>query len=198
MAKKSNAPRGKKANGKHPAAGRKVTRKHNIQPALSAENFEAKRESFLQHRKLIENHHAKELAAKALRLKAQKDAKADGFPAKLFVIARDLCGTDKQAAKVKGEVRDRLTVARYLGDPLGEQLDLFVDATKVEQADFRAEGEQASRDNKPARPPYDPGTDAYNQWMEGYQAHQSTLMKGFKPLPPADGFDDDLDPARPM
>jgi len=195
----------------HPAAGRGVARTDNS--AGSSVEFEAQRERFLQYRKQIEAHYTAEMLAKEKRIAAQKDAKAAGFNAKLFVIARALTGTDKQASAVKKEVKNRLLVARYLGDPLGNQLDLFVDATRIETVDHRAEGMQASRDNKPAKSPHAPGTEAYTAWMAGYQEHQATLAKGFKPLQngddqddepddggPDDGEDwgDDQDPARPI
>lgn len=200
MARKSNAPRGKKGNSKHPAAGRKVSRADNEAPLSPDDDFQDKRERFLQHRKQIDHLLAKEAAAKALRVEAEKDAKAGGFAKKLFAIARDLTGTDKKAKKVKAEVVDRLTVARYIGDPLGKQLDLFADATAIERVDPYEEGEQASRDGKPAKPDHAPDTEAYIAWMAGYQTHQATLLKGFKPLvpDPDDWGDADRDPARPI
>ena len=74
-----------------------------------------------------------------------------------------------------------LQVARWLGHPMGAQLDMFEAPDRTPIAD-RAydEGKQASIENRSAKPSYAPETEAYRSYMSGYHDHQRELAGGLK------------------
>lgn len=192
-----------KAPKKVPAAGRKVAKSHNQDVAL-----EARRENFLIHLKAWERV-TTEYDKKLKDIKAA--LKADGHAVGEMKVAVDLKANDKRNSRVRSAVETRLRVAYYIGDPLGAQLDLFVQPDRTPAVD-RAydQGKQDSMENKPCKPSYDPSTPQYAQYMAGYGDHQETLTKGFKPLKKAKGDDapaasypadedwGDTDPAGPL
>jgi hypothetical protein len=61
--------------------------------------------------------------------------KVDGFLLLDMQVADDLSGSPKQEAKVRVAVERRLKVARWLGHPLGNQLDLFEKASPTATID---------------------------------------------------------------
>ena len=190
-----------------------MTRAHN-EPALNADEEQAKIECFNAHRDKIRPLEARLETAKKLVAEAYADAKKDKLPKKMFGIAKKLLGTKKQEDGIIGDVKMIRFVAKAVGHSMAAQLDLFAQDDGPTTISPEQEGEQASRDNKPAKPPYAPDTELYQRWMAGYYAHQETLQKGFKPLqpegkkskakdepapPPDDGWgDDEHDPARPL
>jgi len=112
------------------------------------------------------------------------EARGAGFTKKMLQIADDLL-TTRGESKIKGEVTERLKVARMIGHPMGQQFDLFEKgvAAKVATVD-RAydEGKQASMENRPAKPADAPGTPGYDAYMRGFHDHQQSLAGGIKPL----------------
>lgn len=138
------------------------------------------REAFLHHNTKVIGLRAKADAARTLLNEAYTDAKSDGFAKKKFDIARFL-SSPKTEHKVKAEVAERLQVARWMGHPLGAQMDMFnePDRTPVVDRAYDA-GKQASMENRQRTPPHDPSTDAYRAWMAGYDDHQRELHGGFK------------------
>jgi len=112
------------------------------------------------------------------------EARSAGFTKKMLQIADDLV-TTRGESKIKGEIGDRLKVARMIGHPMGQQYDLFEKgvAAKVATVD-RAydEGKQASMENRPAKPNDAPGTPGYEAYMRGFHDHQQTIAGGIKPL----------------
>jgi hypothetical protein len=70
-----------------------------------------------------------------------------------------------------------MQAARWVGSGIGAQLDLFVQPNRTPAAE-RAydEGKQASMENKPRKPPYDPSTTQFRSWMKGFNEHQGTLI----------------------
>jgi hypothetical protein len=134
--------------------------------------------------------------------------KADGYKVIQMQVADDLSGSPKQEAKVQVAVHDRLQVARWVGHPMGKQLDLFAQPDRTPAVD-RAydEGKQAFMEDKRATPPYAPGTPQYTRWLLGYHDAQDARVRGgLKPLEDQgqeDGDDDtsgwgESDPARPL
>jgi hypothetical protein len=136
------------------------------------------REAFLVHRTTWNNIEAKRATFKRLEAEAKAALKADGFSVKQMKIADDLA-TETGEKKIQGEVKDRLQVARWLGLAMGSQLDLFEepDRTPIVDRAYDA-GKMASMNDKPAKPPHAPETEAYKAWMSGYHDHQATIVPG--------------------
>ena len=114
--------------------------------------------------------------------------KQDKFTKKQFELA-DALDTISGEARITSEVSDRLQVARWLGHPMGAQMDLFNEPDRTPIID-RAydEGKAASMANKPAKPGnYAPGTDAYAAYLEGFHDHQRELAGGIKASPSTNG-----------
>lgn len=104
----------------------------------------------------------------------------DGFTVKLFDIA-DALGTVKGEARVVGEVKDRLQVARWMGHAMGNQLDLFEEPDRTPSDDVAYDqGKMASMENRAAKPPHDPSTSQYKAYMAGFHDHQRQLAGGIK------------------
>lgn len=153
--------------------------------------FAQEQSLFLDHRRTIGAALALEEAAKKKRQDAEALARGDGFPTKLFKIARDLA-TTRGEARVEGDVGDRLKVARFIGHKMGAQWDLFEQASaKPEKSVDRAydEGRQASAENRPAQPAGSPGSPEYDAHMRGFHDHQGSMLgRGIRePNGPATG-----------
>lgn len=205
-----------KKTGAFPASDRKVTRAHN-EPTMNADEEQAKMDCFNAHRDKIRPLEARLESVKKLVAEAYADAKKDKLAKKMFAIAKKLLGTKKQEDGIIGDIRMVRFVAKAVGHSMAAQFDLFAQDDKPSTISPEQEGEQASRDNKPAKPPYAAETEQYQRWMAGYYAHQETLAKGIKPMkkgaptqgrregpaqdaspPPDDGWGDDEDPAAPF
>ncbi len=153
-------------------------------------NAEAVRANFLQHRNLWNNAVAKlKVAEKALK-EVVGDLKSDGFTKKQMQIADMLVASPKKEAKVVGEVKDRLQVARWIGHAMGKridlnQLDLFgpdAPAGDPVQAAYEA-GEKSGLAGETANVPGQYSANDLSQaWLSGHHQGQSTLQKGIKPL----------------
>jgi hypothetical protein len=131
----------------------------------------------------------KELAntAQANLRNGYKTAKKDGFLKRDFDIAFRLKSQTGEKA-IKAEIARDMTIAKWLGYGLGKQLDLFLEADDHDiEAQAYADGEEASRTNKPAAPIYAPETPGYEAYMRGFHDHQETLVKGIKKLEPESG-----------
>jgi hypothetical protein len=114
-------------------------------------------------------------------------------------IARAECGDDAVAriktaidmetpegeARVKAEIVATLEVARWMGAPIGTQFTLFAAGEDLSPADRAyAEGEVASRQGQPAKPPYAPETPEYRQYMTGFHDQTAKAVSaGIKKLP---------------
>jgi hypothetical protein len=187
---------GKRGNGK--TKTNKQTKAKGPRDAKAGDNkpprtFDEERALFLSHNRVMIDARAKVNAAKAIELDALMAAKADGFDKKDFDIARDLAAGHKPEAKVETDVRRRLRVARFVGHKLGEQYDLFElpDRTPAVDRAYDA-GKQASMENKPRKPPHAPESEQYAAWIAGYNAHQETIMSGFKAPPSTDADGDEI------
>jgi hypothetical protein len=106
-----------------------------------------------------------------------KTAKKDGFLQRDFDVAFRL-KTQTGEKQIKAEIARDMTIAKWLGYSLGKQLDLFVEAEEHDiEAQAYADGEEASRTNKPASPIYAPQTPGYDAYMSGFHDHQETIVK---------------------
>jgi hypothetical protein len=196
------APKAAKAKAPSPGKG------HNKGP--TDRNQDDIREGFLVHRGTWNQLTAAQKALDKRWTDCKAALKADGYKVIQMQIADDLSGSPKQEAKVHAAVHDRLQVAQWVGHPMGNQLDLFAQPDRTPAVDrSRDEGKQASMENKPCKPPYDPSTPQHQAWIEGYQEDQARIASGIKPLKDDDGEgeDDDgggwgesseRDPARPL
>jgi hypothetical protein len=116
-----------------------------------------------------------------------KAAKTDGFLKRDFDVAFRLQGQLGEK-EIKAEIARDMTIAKWLGYALGKQLDLFVDAVEHDvEGQAYAEGEEASRENRPAEPIYAPGTPGFEAYMQGFHDHQEGLAKGIKKAEPTSG-----------
>ena len=137
---------------------------------------------------LFLDHHLPKLArlldvaatAQANLRNGYKTAKADGFLKRDFDVAFRL-KTQLGEKEIKTQIARDMTIAKWLGYALGKQLDLFVEADDYDvEGQAYSEGEEASRDNKPATPVYAPGTPGFDAYMRGFHDHQEELSKGIK------------------
>jgi hypothetical protein len=121
---------------------------------------------------------------------ARKRAKADGFTRtelEAAVAMHDPAGEER----VRMEVLERLRAAKWMGAALGTQFDLLERLQSGQGAYFGPSdpfdaGKLASMQNQPRKPPHDPGTEAYEAWMNGYAQDQERISRGFKSRPPID------------
>lgn len=142
-----------------------------------------------ESKQLFLDHHLPKVAQlkeRAARAQADlrngyKTAKKDGFLKRDFDVAFRL-RTQTGERAIKAEIARDMTIAKWLGFGLGKQLDLFLEQDEHDiEAQAYADGEEASRDNKPASPIYAPGTPGYEAYMHGFHDHQEGLAKGIKP-----------------
>lgn len=180
---------------------------HNTAAANDQRNDDQIRAGFNQHRQAWVQLTAKQKTLDKLWTDAKAALKADGYKVIQMQIADDLAGSPKQEAKVHVAVQDRLQVAKWIGHPLGAQLDLFAQPDRTPAVDRAYDlGKQAFMENQPAKPPYDSSTPQYAKWLEGHSDAQSAaLKKGIKPLetedpatPPGWGASRQRDPSRPL
>lgn len=161
-------------------------------PELSADE---KSDIFFQHRRRYIAAKEKQDAAKAaLRTVSNdltevlKDAKAEGISREDFEISV-LLDSPEGEEKVQAKLARTIEVAKWMGSTVGTQFEMFEDRTPAVDI-ARKKGERDSQDNLSRSPPYDPSTEQYRAYMEGYNAHQERLMKGYKPPPSQNGHTD--------
>lgn len=107
-----------------------------------------------------------------------KDALRDGFTKADFELAAELSSPEGEKAYIE-RVANQMRIATYVGAAIGTQFSLLdlTDRTPIADRAY-SEGERASMESKPCQPPYDPSTEASRKWIEGWQAHQSSMLKG--------------------
>ena len=170
-------PKARSKKGAVSASDRVVTASHN-----SSDEEAARMDCFNAHREKIRPLEARLESVQKLVAEAYADAKKDKLPKKMFSLAKKLLGSKKQEDGVIGDLKMIRFVAKAVGHSMANQLDLFAQDDKPSTISPEQEGEQASRENKPAKPPYAAETEGYQRWMAGYYAHQETLAKGIKPM----------------
>lgn len=170
----------------------RTTKAPKPSPAVAAakENPDTDKEAkalFLQNLSKVADLKNKLNTANANLRNAYKTAKADGFLKKDFDVAFEIQGAEGEKKK-KSAIARELTIAKWLGCDLGEQLDMFLEPSRVPASD-RAyqEGETASMTGKPLKCDYHESTEQYRQFVSGFNAHQATLQGGFKKLEDKDG-----------
>jgi hypothetical protein len=166
-----------------PKAAR-AAKKHNTAAESDQRTEDQIRAGFLHHRQAWNQMTAKQKAIDKQWTDVKAALKADGYKVLHMQVADDLAGSPKAEAKVHTAVQDRLQVARWIGHPMGAQLDLFGQPDRTPATDKAYdEGKQAFMEDKRATPPYAPGVPQYTQWLAGWHAAQDARVRGgLKPL----------------
>lgn len=192
--KKPRAPKTPKTRADAPgAAAVQAQQGHNGPPERTADEVQM---GFLQHRTAWNEWKAKRAVVDKIEKDTKAALKADGYLVEEMKVADDLSKNAKSELKVTSSVKLRLRVAKWIGHPMGAQMDLFAQPDRTPLAD-RAynEGRQASMESKPAKPPHSPETEAYRRYMDGFHEHQATLGNGFKKPEAENGAADGEDPS---
>jgi hypothetical protein len=138
-----------------------------------------RRALFLTHRTSWNEYQAKLKAVETIGDEVKAALKSDGFTIKMMKIADQLADV-KGEAVVKSEVEDRLKVARWLGHPLGAQLDLFEQPDRRPATEVAFEnGKTAGMEGRVRKPPHSPEVPQYEEWMRGWYEGQKLLGKKF-------------------
>ena len=106
-----------------------------------------------------------------------------------WALLKDEKGEEKLKEKIEAQMR----IARWLGLAMGTQAELFAEDRTPSVDRAYADGKRACMENEPRKPPHDPSVPQYQRWIDGYDAGQEILARGFKPLKEAED-DRDLRP----
>lgn len=132
---------------------------------------------FKHHNPKIQAQKAAVATAVSELRKLYKTAKADGFEKADFDTATQL-ETPEKEAKTKARIARQLQVAQFLDADLGQQLDMFLEPSRVPAVD-RAynEGQNAAMQHLAAKPGYDMATEQHREYMRGYHEVQTKQLK---------------------
>jgi hypothetical protein len=135
------------------------------------------KKSFIECRDHWQSLNDRANSAAAKRRQYQKEIKESGFSMQQIKISL-LLQTPEGEAEFKAEMANRLLAAAYSDADIGDQLSLFLDHDRTPAVD-RAykEGQSSAMKNEAAVPKYDPDTDQYRAFMEGYHAEQERQVK---------------------
>jgi hypothetical protein len=216
MAKASGTRKPRNDKGK-PRGSRTVTATGNggdgrVLAADDNRDQNAVRENWHHHRKWWVEHQARQALLDKQYRNGVKALKADGHAIESMRMA-DKWESVKHAGKIEQQIKLSLTVAWYLGLPMGAQLDLFANPPRgdtVERA--HEEGKICALEGRPLRTDYELETPEYYSFVNGYHEIQAEhVRKGIRPLEDteraaearergeSDGeFEAELDPARPI
>jgi hypothetical protein len=133
--------------------------------------------SFLPHTAAFERATAKVKAAAKTLNEVKKAAKNDGFTVAQIKFAIQ-CSTPEGEAIAKSLIASNLLAAAYMDSDLGTQFTLFLepDRTPITDRAYK-EGQSAAMKNTAAVPKYDPSTEAYKFFMQGYHDEQGRQVK---------------------
>jgi hypothetical protein len=109
---------------------------------------------------------------------------ADGFSVRQIQVAIQL-ETPEGEAEFRMRMADDLLAAQYAGAAIGSQLQLFLDDRDRTPLADRAfeDGVQAAMAGKQAKPPYDPSTEAFIRFLDGFHSVTENMVKaGIKPI----------------
>lgn len=114
----------------------------------------------------------------------KKTIKSDGFSVRQIQVAIQL-ETPEGEAEFRILMANDLLAAQYAGAAIGSQLQLFLDDKDRTPLVDRAfdEGVQAAMSNQQAKPPYDPGSEGHQRFLDGFHSVTANMLKaGIKPL----------------
>lgn len=133
--------------------------------------------SFLPHAAAFERATAKVKAATKTLNEVKKAAKNDGFTVAQIKFAIQ-CSTPEGEAIAKSLIASNLLAAAYMDSDLGTQFTLFLEPDRTPITDRAySEGQSAAMKNLAAVPKYDPSTEAYKFFMQGYHDEQGRQVK---------------------
>lgn len=138
---------------------------------------------FLTHKSAYQRVLEKFKKAQADVRNVGKTIKADGFTLRQVKLAVDLDEPEGEAV-LKMAIANDLLVARWMNCDVGQQMDMFMEPSRVPAADRAySEGQKCSMENRAAVPPYDPSTQQHARFMAGFHDHQASIIqKGIKKL----------------
>jgi hypothetical protein len=133
---------------------------------------------FLQHLPEIERLRGLLGTANSNLRNAYKKAKAEGAFTKADFDVAIAVKTAENEAKERAKIARALKIAKMCGSSLGNQLDMFLEPDRTPLSD-RAfeEGESDAMQNIPARPQYDPSTEAYRRYLDGFHSVSERRIK---------------------
>lgn len=116
-------------------------------------------------------------SAAAKRRQYQNEAKSAGFSVNMFKDSL-MMATPEGEAEFKAAIANRLLAAAYSDADVGEQLSLFLDHDRTPAVD-RAykEGQSRAMANKSLECKYDPSTEQYRAFVDGYHEEQGRQVK---------------------
>lgn len=116
-------------------------------------------------------------SASAKRRQYEKEIIEAGFSKQQIKISV-LLQTPEGEAEFKAEMANRMLAAAYSDADIGDQLSLFLDVSRTPAVD-RAykEGQTSAMKNEAAVPKYDPSTEQYRAFLEGYHDEQGRQVK---------------------
>lgn len=132
---------------------------------------------FLNHKTLYERASDKFKKAQGEIRKLGQSIKADGFSLRQIKLAIELDDPEGEAV-LRMAIANDLLVARWMSCDVGQQMDMFMEPSRVPSSDRAySEGQRASMENRAAMPKYDPSTEQHARYMAGFHDHQEGLVK---------------------
>lgn len=133
---------------------------------------------FLQHLPIIKRLRGLLNTANSNLRLAYKKAKAEAAFTKADFDTAIAVETAENEARERAKIARQLKIAKIMGSSLGAQLDMFLepDRTPLSDRAFQ-EGESDAMQNIPARPKYDPSTEAYRQYLDGFHSVSEKRIK---------------------
>lgn len=184
------------AKATKPEATEKQAKPPKPQPAAPIELSDAEKSDtfFNIRRRYIAAKGKEDVCKVALRTAANaraevvKDAKGYGITRDEIEISI-LLDSPEGEAKVRNEMQRTITIAKWMNSSVGTQFEMFTDRTPAVDI-ARKQGYRDSQENLSRSPKYDPSTEQYRAYMDGYNDHQAFRASGFKP-PAQNGHSDD-------
>jgi hypothetical protein len=142
-----------------------------------------KRALFLANKEAYAKATEKQKKAVAAVRNIAKTIKADGFSLRQIKLAIQL-ESPQGEAEFRALVANDLLAAQYAGAQIGSQLQLFLEDKDRTPAVDQAfdEGVRDALSNKPAKPSYDPSTEAHGRYLDGFHSITADMIKkGIKP-----------------
>lgn len=152
---------------------------HNSGATVQELNDDQQQALFFQHKKKIGGLKDKIASLTGDLRSAYKVAKAEGFTKKDIDYAFSLEKDDDE--KMVEERRRQEQIARWLGHPIGTQADLFgtgkpTDDRPLKERAFDEGKRDGMKSEGPLNPPYDPGNEAYEAYIEGWHKGQEAIF----------------------
>ena len=149
----------------------KPTKQPDIAPAGGNSADPERRALFLSDLEKWQKLEAVVKKASANRREHEKQIKDDGFSMGQIKLAAQLSQPEGEV-EYRMKVSSELLAAQWVGAAIGSQLQLFLDdkdRTPLVDSAWD-EGIQAAMSGKQAKPPYDPGSEGYSRFLDGFHS----------------------------